>query len=208
MQDLIRSTIRVLMASLILVGVSPAYTASNVTAVDVDADSFGCIRDMKPVRHFFVDNLLGDATSTVAAANAPEGALYPVGSIVQLVPTEAMVKREQGFSPVTNDWEFFELQVDEAGSTIGTRGFAEVNNRFGGNCFACHLPAREPWDFICESDHGCEAIPIDRKMTGALQRSDPRCGPAQLQDGDSMALWKLRGMAFLGAVQAWFKGLI
>ena len=92
MQDLIRSNVRVLMASLILVGVSsPAYTASNVTSVNVDADSFGCIREMQPVRHFFVDNLLGDTESTVAAANAPEGAPYPVGSIVQLVPTEAMV---------------------------------------------------------------------------------------------------------------------
>lgn len=209
MQNLNRSTIRVLMASMILAGVSPlAYTVSNLTAVDVDADSFGCIRDMQPVRHFYVDNLLGDTESTLAAANAPEGAPYPVGSIVQLVPTEAMVKREQGFSPVTNDWEFFELHVDETGSTIGTRGFAEVNNQFGGNCFACHLPAREPWDFICESDHGCEAIPIDRKMTGALQRSDPRCGTTELKDGDSIALWKLKGMALLGAMQAWFKNLI
>ena len=208
MQDLIRCTIRVLMASLVLAGVSPlAYTAPNVTAVDVNADSFGCIRDMQPVRHFYVDNLLGDPESTIAAANAPEGAQYPVGSIVQLVPTEAMVKREQGFSPVTNDWEFFELQVTEDGSTIGTRGFADVNNRFGGNCFACHLPARDPWDFICESGHGCDPIPIDRKMTGALQRSDPRCGPAELQEGDTMALWKLRALAFLGSVQVWFKNL-
>lgn len=207
MQDLIRRTIWVLMANFVLAGVSQADAAPSVNAVNVDAASFGCIRDMKPVRHFFVDNLLGDTESTVTAANAPEGTQYPVGSVVQLVPTEAMVKREQGFSPVTNDWEFFELEVTEDGSTIGTRGFAEVNNRFGGNCFACHLPARDPWDFICEDDHGCESIPIDRKMTGALQRSDPRCGPAELQEGDSMALWKLRAMAAIGAAQAWFKDL-
>ena len=32
---------------------------------------------------------------------------------MQLVPTEVMVKRETGFSPVTKDWEFFELDVDK-----------------------------------------------------------------------------------------------
>ncbi|MCB1690736.1 MAG: hypothetical protein KDI33_19720 [Halioglobus sp.] len=207
MHDLVRRTLLPLIATLILPGISPVSAAPGMTPVDVQADSFGCIRDMEPVRHFYVSNLLGDTAATVAAANAPEGAPYPVGSVVQLVPTEAMVKREQGFSPVTNDWEFFELQVTEEGSTIGTRGFAEVNNRFGGNCFACHLPARDPWDFICESDHGCEPIPIDRKMTGALQRSDPRCGPAELQEGDSIALWKLRAMATIGAIQAWWKNL-
>jgi hypothetical protein len=30
-----------------------------------------------------------------------------------LIPTEAMVKREKGFNPVTHDWEFFELDVSK-----------------------------------------------------------------------------------------------
>jgi hypothetical protein len=119
-----------------------------------------------------------------------------------------MVKREPGFSPATGDWEFFELERGrEKGAKIGKRGFAEVNNRFGKNCFACHAPAREPWDFVCESNHGCEAIPIDHKMTGALQRSDPRCGAAVPEDGDTMALLKLRAMVTLGATIGWFKSL-
>jgi len=176
--------------------------------VKVDDSSFHCMRQMTPVRHFYVDNLLGNVAGTVAAANAPKGAPYPAGSVVQLVPTEVMVKREPGFSPATGDWEFFELQVDDKGSTIGKRGFAEVNNRFGKNCFACHAPAREPWDFVCESDHGCEAIPIDHKMTGALQRSDPRCGAAALESGDTLALWKLRAMVALGTTIGWFKSLL
>ncbi|MEI8158544.1 MAG: hypothetical protein WCH60_16900 [Burkholderiales bacterium] len=175
--------------------------------VKVDDASFKCMRQMTPVRHFYVDNLLGDITATLAAANAPKGAPYPAGSVVQLVPTEAMVKREAGFSPATGDWEFFELSVNEQGSKIGKRGFAEVNNRFGKNCFACHVPAREPWDFVCESDHGCEAIPIDHRMTGALQRSDPRCGAATPESGDTMALLKLRAMVTLGATIGWFKSL-
>lgn len=176
--------------------------------VKVDDSSFHCMRQMTPVRHFYVDNLLGNVAGTVAAANAPKGAPYPAGSVVQLVPTEVMVKREPGFNPATGDWEFFELQVDDKGSTIGKRGFAEVNNRFGKNCFACHAPAREPWDFVCESNHGCDAIPIDHKMTGALQRSDPRCGAAALESGDTLALWKLRAMVALGTTIGWFKSLL
>ena len=81
---------------------------------------------------------------TLAAANAPNGAVYPAGSVVQLVPTEVMVKREAGFSPATGDWEFFELDVSATGTRIVKRGLAEVNNRFGKNCSACHAPARDP----------------------------------------------------------------
>lgn len=175
--------------------------------VKVDDKSFHCMRQMTPVRHFFVDNLTGDLAATLAAANAPKGAVYPAGSVVQLVPTEVMVKREAGFSPATGDWEFFELEVNANGSRIGKRGFAEVNNRFGKNCFTCHAPAREPWDFICESGHGCDPIPVDHKMTGALQRSDPRCGPAVPESGDTMAILKLRSLVAIGSTVAWFKSL-
>ena len=167
-------------------------SAVTTTVVNIDEESFSCIRDMTPVRHFYVDNLLGDIEGTLAVANAPEGAVYPAGSVVQLVPTEVMVKRESGTFPATGDWEFFELEVNESGSKIAKRGFVDVVNRFGGNCFSCHAPAREKWDFICESGHGCEPIPIDHKMTGALQRSDPRCGEAVPEDGDWMALFKLK----------------
>lgn len=184
-----------------------AATVATVIPVKVDDSTFRCIRKMTPVRHFYVDNLLGDMAGTLAAANAPKGAVYPAGSVVQLVPTEAMVKREAGFNPATGDWEFFELDVSAAGTRIGKRGFAEVNNRFGKNCFGCHAPARDPWDFICETTHGCEPIPIDHQMTGALQRSDPRCGEPVPQDGDAMALFKLKAMVFIGASIAWVKGL-
>jgi len=180
-------------------------TLSEPTTINIDEKSFSCIREMTPVRHFYVDNLLGNIDNTLAAANASEGAKYPVGSVVQLVPTEVMVKRESGTFPATGDWEFFELEVDENGSKIVKRGFVDVINRFGGNCFSCHAPAREPWDFICESGHGCEPIPIDHKMTGALQRSDPRCGDAMPEDGDWMALLKLRSMVAIGLTKKWIE---
>ena len=55
------------------------------------------------------------------------------------------------------------------------RGFAEVNNRFGMNCFACHAQAKAEFDLICERDHGCDPIPVTRAMSDALQTTDPRC---------------------------------
>jgi hypothetical protein len=107
----------------------------------IDATSFRCITKMTPVRHFYVDNLRGNLDATLAAANSPTGAVYPPGSVVQLVPGEAMVKRDRGFNPTTHDWEFFELDVSKEGTHIRKRGFADVVNRFGGNCLGCHVAA-------------------------------------------------------------------
>ena len=157
------------------------------------ADDFQCIRDMTPVRHFYVDNLRGPQAlqQTLKVANAANGGRYPEGSVIQLVPTEAMVKREQGFSPVTNDWEFFDLNVSQQGTEIRTRGFADVNNRFGGNCFACHVKARPEWDLVCETTHGCDPIPLTHVMTTAIQKTDPRCSPVALTAEEKSALAQL-----------------
>jgi hypothetical protein len=143
--------------------------------IEIRADNFQCLHNMTRVRHFFVDNLLGELDATVAAANAHEGATYPPGSLVQLVPGEAMVKHHAGWNAATRDWEFFELEVSSEGTNIGKRGFADVINRFGGNCFACHVKARPEWDLICEQGHGCEPIPITREQIGQIQKDDPRC---------------------------------
>lgn len=143
--------------------------------LEITPASFKCLTEMAPVRGFFVDNLYGRLDETLKVARNPKGGVYPPGSVVQLVPTEVMVKREPGFSPVTKDWEFFELDVSEKGSTIRKRGFVEVNNRFDKNCFACHLQARPEFDFICEQDHGCEKLPIPRYVIRSLQVTDPRC---------------------------------
>jgi len=151
-----------------------ASSAPNRT-LNITGAAFRCITEMTRVRHFYVDNLAGNLQGTLAVANSASGGAYPVGSVLQLVPTEAMVKREKGFSPATNDWEFFALDVDKDGTRILSRGFVEVNNRFGGNCFACHIKARPQWDLVCDNSHGCDPIPITRAMSGALQRTDPRC---------------------------------
>lgn len=141
------------------------------------AEDFKCIRDMHPVRGFFVDNLLGDLEATIAVAESETGGVYPPGSVVQLVPGEAMVKREAGFSAETKDWEFFELDVSPAGAVITVRGTHEAVNQFGGNCLECHAKAEAQWDLICEQTHGCDPIPLTAVMTKAIQNTDPRCPP-------------------------------
>jgi hypothetical protein len=133
--------------------------------------------------------------ATLAAANSPTGAVYPPGSVIQLVPGEAMVKRDKGFNPATRDWEFFELDVSKDGTQIRKRGFADVVNRFGGNCFGCHVAARPEWDLVCEADHSCAPIPVTRAMIGALQRTDPRCDNPALSPEDAEALGQLNELA-------------
>lgn len=150
--------------------------------VEVTAASFDCITEMKPVRHFCVTNLLGDLQATLAVANSPTGGRYPPGSVVQLVPTEVMVKRGEGWNAATRDWEFFELEVSDTGSRIVSRGSVDVVNRFGGNCFGCHVHARPEWDLICEKDHGCDPVPLTADLILALQRTDPRCPTASFEE--------------------------
>ena len=145
---------------------------------------------MTPVRHFYVDNLAGHLAETVAVAKAGTGD-YPVGSVVQLMPNEVMIKHEKGFNAATRDWEFFWIDVDKNGSKIFRRGFIEVNNRFGLNCFACHVKANPVNDMICEQGHGCAPIPVTRAMFGALQRTDPRCPGSERVSADDQAQLKL-----------------
>ncbi len=167
---------------------------SNATArpVEITEKSFKCLQEMTPVRGFFVDNLLGDLDATVKVAQSAQGGVYPPGSVVQLFPNEVMVKRETGFNPVTKDWEFFELDVDKNGSTIRKRGFADVVNRFGGNCFACHIAAKPQWDLICEQDHGCEKLPIPRSVVNSLQKADPRCSTNTATLWQRFTNWSVR----------------
>ena len=183
MRGFIAFFIAVLMAS-------PAWAEPVV----VTEKSFKCLKEMTPVRGFFVDNIAGNLEGTVAVAKSKTGGVYPPGSVVQLFPNEVMIKREKGFSPVTKDWEFFEIDVSKDGSTIRKRGFADVKNRFGGNCFACHVQARPEWDMICEEGHGCEKLPIGRGAVEALQETDPRCKANSATKAQKTKAWMIRAL--------------
>ena len=156
----------------------------------VDGSTFKCITKMTAVKHFFVDNLAGNLAGTVAVAQAGKGQ-FPEGTVLQLIPNEAMVKQQQGFSPGTNDWEFFALDTDKNGTKIVSSGAEEVNNFLGLNCFECHKAARAEFDLVCEQDHGCAPLPLTRPMFHAVQRTDPRCPAEQLSAEDEAALKEL-----------------
>ncbi|MGH8492741.1 MAG: hypothetical protein ACRERR_06490 [Moraxellaceae bacterium] len=169
-----------------------ALPAAHAADVAITADSFKCLQEMTPVRGFYVDNLQDNLAATVKVAESPTGGIYPPGSVVQLFPNEVMVKREAGFNPVTRDWEFFELDVSTKGSSIRKRGFADVVNRFGGNCFACHIAAKPEWDMICEDSHGCEKLPIPHSVVISLQKADPRCKTSQATTFQKFTNWAVR----------------
>jgi hypothetical protein len=111
-------------------------------------------------------------------ARSAEGGTYPVGTVIQLIPFEAMVKRREGFSPSTGDWEFFNLQVSADGTTIADRGTDDViNPQVGLTCIECHNQAETRFDRVCASGHGCDPLPFTPEEIEMVQQSDPRCQP-------------------------------
>src|SRR3954449_2083748 len=116
----------------------PSSSSSTPEDAELVAGDFPNINTMTPVGDHFVTNVRGHLDEALAVARSAAGGKYPVGTMIQLVPQEAMVKRHAGFSPATNDWEFFSLAVSPTGTTVLSRGGAEVLNRFGGSCSGCH----------------------------------------------------------------------
>jgi len=158
-------------------GPAPGPTPTPVpTDFVATAADFRCLAEQPRVRNLRIANTLGFLDEAIALAEKlTPGEQYPIGTILQLVPGEAMVKRGPDFDPENNNWEYFELAVSEAGTEIRVRGRDEVVNQFGGGCFGCHVDARET-DFICEKTNGCVDIPLSQTLIDLLQENDPRCG--------------------------------
>jgi hypothetical protein len=157
----------------------------GAVAADFDAGpaDFDCLENAEwttvGVSRF--KNVLGHTDETLAVARSLDGGTFPVGTIVQLVPTEASVKRGKGFNAASNDWEFFSLNASSTGTTIKARGGgASVVNFTGSSCLDCHDKAAPQWDLICGDEnggntHGCEALPLSGADLASLQTTDPRC---------------------------------
>jgi hypothetical protein len=158
-------------------GAGPGSGGTGGSASDFDPTEadFECIRNWTKVRNFYITNKAGDLAGTLAVANSTSGGRYPVGTVIQLIPSEAMVKRYAGFSPASNDWEFFSLNPTASGTTILKRGTTDVVNQFNGNCFNCHVKAQPQYDFVCEESHGCDPLPLTPAIIAQVQDSDPRC---------------------------------
>ena len=172
---MVKSKIRALALVLVSVGfISQSNSVDVSKAIEIPESAFKCLTELSASGDFFVDNLLGNLDGTLAVANSDTGGKYPPGSLVTLVPNEAMVKHEEGWNPDTNDWEFFLLNVTPEGTTIQARGGIEVANQ-AGSCFGCHQLARPEWDLICGTDHGCAPLPFTLDQIRAVQLNDPRC---------------------------------
>jgi len=152
-------------------------------AVDVSADdvvvtekSFGCLLDLPKVRNTRIQN--SDPAKLKEAIQIFHDSVpnreYPTGTILQLIPTEAMVKHERAAFPNSNGWEFFALKVSADGTTILDRGDKVLNTSLKKPCLDCHSPAAK-FDFVCEKGHGCAPIPVTDQQIAAMQAADQRC---------------------------------
>jgi hypothetical protein len=163
--------------SALVTGVSVSMVC-GVLADDVvvSDQSFGCINDWPKIRNTHMYNADPDKLKEAIRIfrDSVSDTEYPVGTILQLIPTEAMVKHSRGTFGKSNDWEFFSLDVSAAGTKISDRGENVVNHTQGLTCLSCHQPAAE-YDFVCEKTHGCAPIPLDDQKIAELQGADPRC---------------------------------
>ena len=152
---------------------STTSTTAPLPDVTPTAADFVNINRMKRVGDHFIGSLNGHLAAALAVAGQPKDAVYPVGTVIQLIPTEAMVKRHKGYSPATGDWEFFSLNVSPTGTKIQSSG-TKVKNFFGGDCASCHMAAKSHFDFVCEKTHGCAPLPVTDSLIATIQKGDPR----------------------------------
>ncbi len=151
--------------------------ASSLYAEDVTVseNSFGCIRNWTKVRNTYIKHADPEKLKEAVRIfkNSVPDKEYPVGTFLQLLPDEAMVKHPRQKFPETNGWEFFHLDLSAQSTKIRTRGDNVVNFQ-GVKCFSCHQPAVK-YDFVCEKGHGCAPVPLDDQKIAELQAADPRC---------------------------------
>jgi hypothetical protein len=154
------------------------YLAVTLSADDlvITAKSFGCVLDLPKVRNTRIQN--SDPEKLREAIRIFKDSVpdveYPAGTILQLIPTEAMVKHDRASFPNSGGWEFFALKVSADGTTIQDRGDKVLNASLKKPCLDCHSPAAK-FDFVCEKKHGCAPIPVTDQQIAAMQSADPRC---------------------------------
>ncbi len=154
------------------------FVTCDVLADDVTISdrTFDCILNWPKIRNTRIKNQ--DPQSLEKAIHIFQDSVpnveYPTGTILQLIPYEAMVKRSAGTFPKTHGWEFFSLDVSGSGTKIRDRGDNVVNVAQGVTCLSCHSAA-EKYDFVCEKGHGCAPIPFTDQQIASVQEADPRC---------------------------------
>ena len=98
------------------------YLAVTLSADDlvITEKSFGCLLDQTKVRNTRIQNPDPEKLKEAIRifTDSKPNKEYPKGTILQLIPTEAMVKHDRAAFPNTNGWEFFALKVSADGTTI------------------------------------------------------------------------------------------
>jgi hypothetical protein len=155
---------------------SDTFTGDGEDAFLVD-DDFACLGDERftDVGGRRIWNVLDRQRQEQAVGLARSGlpGTYPVGTVIQLFPGEAMVKRGAGFSPSTNDWEYFVIDTSSGASVITSRGTTEVRNP-AGTCLSCHASA-QAFDTVCFTNSNCVDLPFFIDTHVVPERDDPRC---------------------------------
>jgi hypothetical protein len=175
-------TMRRLLTVIILLAVAVATPAGAGRDFEATEADFRCLTEGRkvPGRNFYVQHRnkrkLKKAlrVSAKAIRTGKTGFRYPVGTILQLFPFEAMVKRKKGFNPEGGDWEYFRLGVSPAGTAIAARGKGEVAN-VAGSCQTCHGQLAARYDYVCEFVVGTSGLGLTDAQVAAIQAADPRC---------------------------------
>lgn len=141
----------------------------------VGPDYFSCIADWPKVRNtrIFHPKRKLQRKAIRVFESGKKNRRYPVGTILQLIPFEAMVKHKKRYYPETDGWEFFALDVSSGQTVIRSQG-GDAINFVNLSCKTCHAAAAS-FDWVCEKGHGCAPIPLDNDLIAALQDGDSRC---------------------------------
>jgi len=172
---------RILIAGLCLLLAAPLLATAPASAEPhARPPDFRCLLKGKKVEgtNFYIFNRsrarLRKAVKITEAGALPPSS-YPVNTVLQVLPFEAMIKRRRGFNPEGNDWEFVKLKVDSEGKTqITADGKGEVANALG-SCQACHKRLAPTHDLVCGFVIGANGLGLTDEQLAAIQAADPRC---------------------------------
>ena len=165
-------------AGLLLVAL--AFPLAATAAPPLEPEDFRCILDGTKAegKNFYIFHRnrrkLARAIRMTATGKLPKAG-YPTGTILQLFPFEAMVKRPKRFNREGNGWEFVKLNITPDGRTeIVQTGKGEVANRFG-SCQGCHANLAPAHDLVCEFVQGTSGLGLTDEDVALIQSLDPRC---------------------------------
>ena len=119
-----RLAISALKQSALLTGVSLCMVCGTLADdIAVSEQSFRCINDWPKIRNTHIYNADPEKLKEAIGIfrDSVSDTEYPVGTILQLIPAEAMVKHSRGTFAKSNDWEFFSLDLSATGTRISER---------------------------------------------------------------------------------------